>query len=230
MPGFKGSLDFEMAKKARESLAGVEEAQKNIGNVEGAVQGVQQAYAGLPAMFDQAQAAGTYNMRRTAGQQFAAMAGRGGASNAMASAGAGAANEAMAGQMAQFSSDLAAQRAQTALAGANADLANQASLYDLRQNAAVAGMDAATTYFEQDIGGKMEAGWLAMTSDQMQSIIEENWANPPQKIALLREYLENISDPLQRKAATQKLKELGKTYGFLLRFDANNLPYYSLED
>ena len=194
MPGFKGSLDFEMAKKARESLAGVEEAQKNIGNVEGAVQGVQQAYAGLPSMFDQAQAAGTYNMRRTAGQQFAAMAGRGGASNAMASAGAGAANEAMAGQMAQFSSDLAAQRAQAALAGANADLANQASLYDLRQNAAVAGMDAATTYFDQDIGGKMEAGFREKLRNEAQSILQSSDGN-------IYEWIKSFSDPLERRAA-----------------------------
>ena len=195
MPGFKGSLDFEMAKKAKESLAGVEEAQKNIGNVEGAVQGVQQAYAGLPAMFDQAQAAGTYNMRRTAGQQFAAMAGRGGASNAMASAGAGAANEAMAGQMAQFSSDLAAQRAQAALAGANADLANQASLYDLRQNAAVAGMDVAETYFDQDIGGKMEAGFKTMLSQQAQTILFS--ANPGE----IYDWIKSFDDPLERRAA-----------------------------
>jgi len=203
MPGFKGSLDFEMAKKARESLAGVEEAQKNIGNVEGAVQGVQQAYAGLPSMFDQAQAAGTYNMRRTAGQQFAAMAGRGGASNAMASAGAGAANEAMAGQMAQFSSDLAAQRAQAALAGANADLANQASLYDLRQNAAVAGMDAATTYFEQDIGGKMEAGFKTMIENEALKLVMGG------DFEAATAWIMSFADPVERKAAYDTIVKIG---------------------
>lgn len=203
MPGFKGSMDYEAAKRFKQGIEGVEAAQQNIGNVEGAVQGVQQAYAGLPSMFDQAQAAGAYNMRRTAGQQFAAMAGRGGASNAMASAGAGAANEAMAGQMAQFSSDLAAQRAQAALAGANADLANQASLYDLRQNAAAAPVDAAAAYFAQDIGGKMESGFQTMLANDAKKMVMGGDFEAAQN------WIKSFTDPVERKAAYDTISKIG---------------------
>lgn len=172
--GNKGQTDLDMARKLKQHILAVEQAQADIAGVENAAQSYVGSFDQMPGILNQAQQSGLYEMNRLAGRQFAAAAGRGGASNVTASAGAGATTSQMAGQMGTFMSDIAAQRAQAAMQGAQAKYQTQADLWGMRQDAAAAGVDAGQAYFETDIGNVLQnAGKLAL-QEEARNIIASN--------------------------------------------------------
>lgn len=182
-------------KKAIEGITGVAEAQKNIGGVENTAAGIGQAYGGLNKVFDQQQNAGVTGMRQIAGQQFASMAGRGGASNAMASAGVGAANAQMATQMGTFMSDIAAQRAQAAIAGAQAQYDVEKDLYDYRQSAASADLDAAQLFEKSKLFDNLSEDFKKSLEEKANAILS---SSSPQD---MYDWILSFADPAERKAA-----------------------------
>ena len=198
--GNEGGLNQAGAKlklfdKLKQGISGVESAQGNIGGIEQAVTGLGNAYGAIPGALDQQQNAGIYEMRRLAGQQFASMAGRGGASNVVASAGAGDANAQMAGQIGQFMGDIAAKKAQASIAGAESGLQSQQMLYGVRQEAAAAPVDSAQLQLAMNLPEETATATKESISMTAQAYVLKG------DIKGLNDWIMSIQDPIERRAA-----------------------------
>lgn len=182
-------------KKAIQGIADVAEAQKNIGGIESSAQNLGNVYGGLQGALDQQQNAGIYQMRRMAGQQFANVAGRGAASNVMASGAADSAASAMSGQVGQFMTDIANQKAQAAIAGAQAQYGAEKDLYDYRQSAAAADVDAAELFEKSGLFDNLSEDFKKSLDEQAQGFVLRQ--DMPGLIA----WVKSFQDPIERRAA-----------------------------
>lgn len=197
-------------KKAIQGITDVAEAQKNIGGIESSAQNLGNVYGGLQSALDQQQNAGIYQMRRMAGQQFANVAGRGAASNVMASGAADSAASAMSGQVGQFMTDIANQKAQAAIAGAQAQYGAEKDLYDYRQTAAAADVDAAELFEKSKLFDNLSEDWRTSMDQQIQGIMIQNWANAGTMLDELNALLTSLTNPLERQAALNIAKQVAK--------------------
>ena len=195
-------------KKAIQGITDVAEAQKNIGGIESSAQNLGNVYGGLQGALDQQQNAGIYQMRRMAGQQFANVAGRGAASNVMASGAADSAASAMSGQVGQFMTDIANQKAQAAIAGAQAQYGAEKDLYDYRQSAAAADVDAQQLFKKSGLFDNLSEDFKKSLDTESQAIF---YAGKD-----IDDWIMSFEDPLERQAAY---------YAALKNYENNNYPF-----
>jgi hypothetical protein len=168
--GKEQGVALEKWKSGLQDLAG---AASDFGGVEKAAGTMEGVYANAPAHLQQAQNQGILNMKQQAGNAAGMMAGRGGASNAMSS-GAGMANSAaMSTGIGTFMNDIAAQKANMAVQGAQFGLQNQGMMHDYRLAAAETQNTANAALIDQEYWEKMQNAQKLAMETEVESIANE---------------------------------------------------------
>jgi hypothetical protein len=166
--GKEQGVALEKWKSGLQDLAG---AASDFGGVEKAVGTMEGVYANAPAHLQQAQNQGILNMKQQAGNAAGMMAGRGGASNAMSS-GAGMANSAaMSTGIGTFMNDIAAQKANMAVQGAQFGLQSQEMMHDYRLTKAETQNTINSQMIKEDYAGKKENANKLVIETEVQSLV-----------------------------------------------------------